>query len=176
MAMQFPPLVPVDQQSGGVKSDGMQHPYGWTKQRRGFRGVVPDLTQNHDFYYRILDKQGNPMLYRPLSGGYHASGSQDGDKFDIDLVVKGEDVGGTTGVNDIDLYSFCFEEYTVNAVDADFLAPDRSILVYMTADKFNPALPPVPVYFRVRYTAIDATNPNPVKLKCWLEGFQPPVG
>lgn len=168
-------IAGVEPNTGAMFVDTLQHPYGWTYQRRGFLCIIPANTVSMSCYYRILNASGDPMSYRPISGGYISEDTQSGDKFNVDLCVKGEDIGGASPANDILLYSFIFEEYPVNNIRQPLFAADKSLLIPETANLLNPQLPAVPLYFRIKYTAINADNVNAADLHFWLEGFQPPA-
>lgn len=168
--------LPVDAGSGGIKTDMMQHPHGWTYLRLGFFIQIPIGTPVHQSYVRIEDEAGLPMQYRALTGGYFSQFTENNDNFDVHLVVKGSAVGGVDGVNDIVLDTFIRNEYPIDNDRIRFLPPDRSMLLPATANLLNPALPAASLYFRITYrTASETGLTSEAEIHFNLEGFEPPA-
>ena len=168
--------LPVDTGSGGVQIDTMQHPYGWTYLRLEFvmEFDISSTTTPDPQYYQIKDEDGSAMDFRALTGGYVAKNTDLHDKFKIELAVKGEDLGGVTPDDDVVLDQFGRDLHPINDLERKFFPPDRSMLLPTTADQLDPALPAVPIYFKVDYVASATNIVNPT-LVCFLDGFEPPA-
>lgn len=175
-------LLPIQMQADGgqaIKIDPLQHPPGWTYLSLGF---LAEVTANQTapfrqvFYFLVADELGAAMDIRAWTGKMVPEGCNIRDKMKVELVVKGSAVGGLDDTHDIVLDQFVRDMHPSNQVIREFTPPDKSMLIPTgDASKLNPALPPVPIYFKMVYEAVADTGVDQC-VTFDLEGFEPPAG